>query len=61
MGTLQKKFPGISKILIQERDAYIAKRVISLLKKFPDKKICVVLGLGHLDGVRRRIQAHFSK
>ena len=61
MGTLHKKFPGISKILIQERDAYIAKRVISLLNKYTDKKICVVLGLGHLDGVRRRIQAHFSK
>lgn len=61
MGTLHKKFPGISKILIQERDAYIAKRVISLFNTFPKKKICVVLGLGHLDGVRRRIRTHFSK
>ncbi|MFX1518524.1 MAG: TraB domain-containing protein [Promethearchaeota archaeon] len=61
MGTLHKKFPGISKILIQERDAYIAKRVSTLLEKFPDKKICVVLGLGHLDGVKKRIHTHFSK
>ena len=61
MGTLHKKFPGISRILIQERDAYISKRVISLFNTFPDKKICVVLGLGHLDGVRRRIHTHFSK
>ena len=61
MGPLHKKFPGISRILIQERDSYIAKRVISILQNFPDEKVCVVLGLGHIDGVRKRIHAHFSK
>jgi pheromone shutdown protein TraB len=61
MDNLQKKFPGISKVLIQERDAYIANRIISLLKTFPEKKICAVIGLGHLNGIKKRINAHFSK
>jgi len=61
MGTLHKKFPGIAKILIHERDAYIANRIISLLKTFPEKKICAVIGLGHLNGIKKRIKAHFSK
>ncbi|MFX1465462.1 MAG: TraB domain-containing protein [Promethearchaeota archaeon] len=61
MGALQKKFPGISRILIHERDVYIANRIISLLKTFPEKKICAVIGLGHLNGIKKRINAHFSK
>ena len=61
MGTLHKKFPGISKILIHERDAYIANRIISLLKTFPEKKIAAIIGLGHLDGIKKRINAYFSK
>jgi pheromone shutdown protein TraB len=61
MDTLHKKFPGISRILIHERDAYIANRIISLLKTFPEKKICAVIGLGHLNGIKKRINAHFSK
>lgn len=60
MGTLHKKFPSISRILIHERDAYIANRIISLLKTFPGK-ICAVIGLGHLKGIKKRINAHFSK
>jgi len=61
MGNLHKKFPGISRILIHERDVYIANRIISLLKTFPEKKICAVIGLGHLNGIKKRINAHFSK
>jgi pheromone shutdown protein TraB len=61
MGTLHKKFPGISRILIHERDAYITNRIISLLKTFPEKKIVAVVGLGHLNGIKKRINAHFSK
>ena len=61
MGTLHKKFPGISRILIQERDAYISKRIVSLLNTFPEKKIVAVIGLGHLNGIKKRINAHFSK
>jgi len=60
MDTLHKKFPGISRILIHERDAYIANRIISLLKTFPGK-ICAVIGLGHLNGIKKRINAYFSK
>jgi len=61
MGTLHKKFPGISRILIHERDVYIANRIISLLKTFPEKKIVAIIGLGHLNGIKKRINAHFSK
>jgi pheromone shutdown protein TraB len=61
MNSLHKKFPGISQILVHERDDYIAKRVISLLETFPEKKICVVLGLGHLNGIKKRVQTYFSK
>jgi len=43
-----KKLPVVKKILINERDCYIAQK----LKTAPGKKIVAVVGAGHLPGIR---------
>lgn len=45
--------PGAGEVLIDERDAYIAGKLQALPS---DKKVLAVLGAGHLEGVRSRLE-----
>ncbi|MEK6958417.1 MAG: TraB/GumN family protein [archaeon] len=47
MKELGKQMPSIKKVLVDERDDYIAE----MIKNSPGKKIVAVVGAGHLDGI----------
>ncbi len=49
----KKEFPGVYRVLVTERDNYIANQIKHLQKHFPDETILVVLGAGHLKGVKK--------
>ena len=51
MQQMGKEFPTIKRILVDERDEYIAHKLSNL----KGKKILAVLGAGHLDGVEKKI------
>ena len=52
---VRRHYPNIYRILIMERDAYIAKRLFDLIMKFPGKRILAVIGAGHVDAVLRTL------
>jgi pheromone shutdown-related protein TraB len=45
------RYPSIYKVLIEERDTYMSLRLYALSKNFSDKKILVVIGAGHVNGI----------
>jgi pheromone shutdown-related protein TraB len=47
MKELGKQFPSIKKVLVDERDAYIAE----MIRISPGKKIVAVVGAGHIEGI----------
>jgi len=47
------KFPSIYKVLVTERDEYMSRRIKFIMKKFPEDTILVVVGAGHIDGMKR--------
>ncbi|MFA6268423.1 MAG: TraB/GumN family protein [archaeon] len=47
MKELGKQFPSIKKVLVDERDEYIAE----MIRHSPGKKIVAVVGAGHLEGI----------
>ncbi len=49
MGKLSKEMPGVKRILVDERDLFIANKILAA----PGKKIVAVLGAGHLEGVKK--------
>lgn len=51
IGMMKKEFPQLYSVLVKERDQYMADRLKSMSKKF--KKIVVVIGAGHADGMKR--------
>ena len=50
---LKKQFPNIYKVLVSDRDTHIANQIRHLQKHFPDENVLIVLGAGHLAGVKK--------
>jgi len=48
---LKERYPNLHKVLIEDRNAVIADNITKLMNSFPDKKILVILGAGHVDDV----------
>jgi pheromone shutdown-related protein TraB len=53
MKELGKQFPSIKKVLVDERDMYIAE----MIKHSPGKKIVAVVGAGHLEGIVEQLKS----
>lgn len=61
MGVLKKRYPTVYKVLIDERNKYMAKNLAILLKKFPEHKILVVVGAGHKEGLLEDITTFLQR
>ncbi len=53
MNELKQFSPGAGEVLIDERDSYLAQKIMDI---DPNKKTLVVVGAGHLNGVEKRIK-----
>jgi pheromone shutdown-related protein TraB len=51
LGLLKKRYPGIYRVLVEERNKLLALKLKTLLENYPDQKIMAVLGAGHEDEV----------
>ena len=49
MAELSEKMPSVKRVLVDERDMFIANRIM----KSPGKKILAVVGAGHLEGIKK--------
>jgi pheromone shutdown-related protein TraB len=48
---LSRKMPSVKKVLVDERDAFIADRIMGL----GGRKVLAVVGMGHIEGVKRHL------
>ena len=53
MGHLKKRYPSVYRTLVSERNTYMVKQLVRLLRKHPDKKILCVVGAGHKEGMEK--------
>jgi len=57
MKELGKEIPSIKKVLVDERDKYIAGKLLSL----KGKKILAVVGLGHVSGIKKILEKNLQE
>ena len=53
MKQLKKRYPSLYKTLVADRNKYMVKNLIKLMRQHPDKKILAVVGAGHKEGVEK--------
>ncbi len=51
IGTVKKLYPSVYKILIHDRNKFMATNLHNISLKFPDKNILAVVGAGHVSGM----------
>ena len=56
LAEIGKSFPGIRRILIDERDQYLAH----MIRTAPGKKIVAVVGAGHIPGIQSNWERHID-
>ncbi|MBN2444699.1 MAG: TraB/GumN family protein [Spirochaetales bacterium] len=53
-------FPSFYKVIIKDRNSFMAKRIIEIVNKHPGEKLLVVIGGGHIEGITNLLKKHFS-
>src|SRR3989344_3808347 len=48
---IRTNYPGVYKVLIEERNEVMAKNLYNLITKYPDKKIFAIVGAGHEEDI----------
>ncbi len=51
MKQLKERYPNVYKTLVEDRNQYMVKKIIKLLRENSEKKILVVVGAGHKEGM----------
>lgn len=51
MKILRERYPNVYTTLVEDRNKYMVKKLVQLLRSHPDKKILVVVGAGHKEGM----------
>lgn len=51
LGELGQKMPSVKQVLVDERDAFIANRIMEM----PGKKVLAVVGAGHIEGIKNNL------
>lgn len=50
---MKKQYPSVYKTLITDRNKYMVKQLVKLLRENPEKKILAVVGAGHKEGMEK--------
>lgn len=58
---LKKSFPGLYRVLVEERNEYMSKQLLALAKHFPESSILAVVGAGHVEGINKNLNDRFFK
>ena len=51
MVPVKKRYPNVFKTLVSDRNKYMVRKLVQLLRKNPDKRILCVVGAGHKKGM----------
>ena len=52
MDHLKERYPNVYKTLVADRNKYMVKQLVKLMRNNPDKKILCVVGAGHKEGMQ---------
>jgi pheromone shutdown-related protein TraB len=53
MNMMKKTYPNVYRALVSDRNKYMVKNIVKILRKNPGKRILVVVGAGHQEGMEK--------
>ncbi|HLC97517.1 MAG TPA: TraB/GumN family protein [Candidatus Nanoarchaeia archaeon] len=52
MQQFKERYPSIYKTLVEDRNRYMVRKLVALLRKYPEKNILALVGAGHEEGMK---------
>ncbi len=52
---VKESYPKVYRVLVAERNVFMAKRLVEIMQSYPDKRIVAVIGAGHEDEILKII------
>lgn len=56
MVEVETRYPSLYKVLVDDRNKYMVRQLVKLLRQHPGKKILVIVGMGHKKGMEMLLQ-----
>jgi len=57
---VKKRYPNVYRVLVKERNEYMAKRLATLIKLHPEENIIAVVGAGHEREIRKLLKKYLK-
>ncbi|MBW3019259.1 TraB/GumN family protein [Candidatus Woesearchaeota archaeon] len=61
LAEVKKRYPNVYRVLISERNVFMAKAIASLVESNPDARIVAVVGAGHEEDIQDLLQKYLKK
>ena len=61
IGMLRERYPSLYRVLIDERNKVMARKLIMLSKKNPQSHILAVVGAGHVEGMMEYLKERYDQ
>ncbi|RMD57503.1 TraB family protein, partial [Candidatus Woesearchaeota archaeon] len=55
---VKKRYPNVYRVLVKERNDYMARRIAGLLTVYPDSRVLAVVGAGHEQDIRELVKKY---
>ncbi len=56
MEQLKERYPSVYKVLVEDRNKYMVRQLVKLLRAQPEKKILCIVGAAHVGGMKKLLQ-----
>jgi len=53
MQQMKNRYPNVYRVLVDDRNNYMTKQLVKLMRANPEKKILAVVGAGHEEGIKK--------
>ena len=51
MNLMKERYPSVYKTIVEDRNKYMVKKLVKIMREFPEKNILAVVGAGHKKGM----------
>jgi len=52
---MKERYPNVYKTLVSDRNLYMYKHIVKILRTFPEKKVLIIVGAGHKEGIEEML------
>jgi len=56
MGQMKERYPGFYRVLLEDRNKVMAKKLFIILRNNPEKKVIAIVGAGHVQGIKQQLK-----